>query len=348
MDPVTHALVGAATARVALARPLGRAAWLPGAVGALLPDADTLIRSASDPLLYAEFHRHFTHSVAFIPLGGTMAALPWLLVPGARARWKWCWSAAVAGYATHGLLDASTTYGTMLLWPFSDARVAWHWISILDPLFTAVLIAGVGAALWRHTARPVAVALALCLTYLTAGAVQRERALDVQARVAASRGHQPARGEVFPGFLTNIVWRSMYEAEGAFHMDRIRVPWMGAPAWIPATSVAALEQDRLPADVQRDPRLARDFRRFHRFTGGWVARSPREPDLIGDARYSSLTGGFEPVWGIRLDPSKSPPVEWIDRSGQRRIDVFEVWSELRGRSPGYRPVPAGPPAPNPR
>ena len=89
MDPVTHALLGAATARVALARPLGRAAWLPGAAGALLPDADAFIRSASDPLLYAEFHRHFTHSLVFIPLGAAIAAVPWLLAPATRATWKW-------------------------------------------------------------------------------------------------------------------------------------------------------------------------------------------------------------------------------------------------------------------
>ena len=53
VDPVTHALLGSATARIVLARPLGRSAWLPGAAGALLPDADTLIRSGADPLLYA-------------------------------------------------------------------------------------------------------------------------------------------------------------------------------------------------------------------------------------------------------------------------------------------------------
>jgi hypothetical protein len=111
------------------------------------------------------------------------------------------------------------------------------------------------------------------------------------------------------------------------------------PTWRPATSVAAIGEDDLPADVQRDPRLLRDFWRFHRFTGGWVARSPREPALIGDARYSSLTDAFEPVWGIRFEPSASPPVEWVDRSSRRRVDVAELWSELRGRSLAFRPVP---------
>ena len=40
------------------------------------------------------------------------------------------------GYATHGLLDSCTSYGTQLFWPFSDVRVAWDTMSIVDPLFT--------------------------------------------------------------------------------------------------------------------------------------------------------------------------------------------------------------------
>ncbi len=49
MDPLTHAVLGASVARVALAKPLGRAAWLPGVAGALLPDVDAFIRSGADP-----------------------------------------------------------------------------------------------------------------------------------------------------------------------------------------------------------------------------------------------------------------------------------------------------------
>ena len=40
------------------------------------------------------------------------------------------------GYSTHGLLDACTSYGTQLFWPFSNERISWNNISIVDPLFT--------------------------------------------------------------------------------------------------------------------------------------------------------------------------------------------------------------------
>ena len=92
-------------------------------VAGLLPDADALIYSASDPLLQLEYHRHFSHALVFIPFGAALATL--LLWPllrhhiplGALYRY------ALLGYGTGGLLDACTSYGTHLLWPFSHQPI---------------------------------------------------------------------------------------------------------------------------------------------------------------------------------------------------------------------------------
>jgi inner membrane protein len=340
VDPLTHALLGASVSRVALARPLGRAAWLPGAVGALLPDADALIRSASDPLMYAEFHRHFTHSLAFVPLGGLIAALPWLLrgqPPGRRLAY---YGAATAGYATHGFLDAATTYGTLLFWPFSGARVGFSWISIVDPLFTVVLLIGVALALWRRSAAPVAAALVLCALYLGSGSMQRERALAAQERIAAERGHLLVRSEAFPTFGNQIIWRSLYEAADSLHFDRVRVPWLGRGGWVPGTAEPMLRHGDLPEEVRSHPRLRRDLRRFSWFASDWLALDPADPTVIGDARYSSTAAAFSPVWGIRLDGSvPGGSTEWIDRSRSRDLEAPSLFAEVLGRSPALQPLP---------
>ena len=339
LDPLTHALAGSAAARLVMARPLGRAAFLPGAVAALLPDADAAIRSTSDPLLYAEFHRHFTHALAFIPAGGTIAALPWIVARSTRPHWKAHLTAATIGYGTHGVLDAATTYGTRLLWPFSDVRVAWNWISIVDPLFTALLFTGVALAVWKRSATPVGIALVLSALYVAGGAVQRVRALDAQMRIATSRGHQPIRGDVFPAFGANIVWRSLYEADGVIVMDRIRVPWLGAPAWSGGWTTAALRE----AGEAHDEERRRDLARFRQFANGWMARAPGETGLIGDARYSMSDGGFVPVWGIRFTEAVSRPrVQWVDRSAQRRVDVRRLVREVFGRDESYGALPVPP------
>jgi inner membrane protein len=338
MDPLTHALAGAAAARVASNRS-GAAAMLPGAVGALLPDVDAFVRSGTDPLLYAEFHRHFTHSLAFVPVGGFVASLPWIARRAARRDWPACLVAATAGYATHGLLDACTTYGTLLWWPFSNVRVSWDAIAIVDPLFTLILAAGLALTCRRRRpALPAAAALLLCGAYLLAGATARDRALVIQEQLASARGHAIVRGAVFPGFASNLLWRSLYLADGTLYIDRIRVPWSGPPTWKPGTSVAAFQFSDLAPAVRADPRLSRDFWRFNWFTDGWMARVPDDASLIADARYSERPDRFEPVWAIRLDLPGPVPVAWIDRSGQRRIDPGELWNEVRGADPGYREV----------
>jgi inner membrane protein len=290
VDPLTHALTGATLAWAVSHQHLGKKALLVGAVAGLLPDVDVLIRSASDPLLAIEHHRGFTHSLLMVPLGGLLAGLPF----GRRAILP-----AILAYLSHALLDASTTYGTQLFWPFSLYRVGLDVLSILDPIFSIVALTGVVAA-YRARGKLVALALGLLLAWMTIGYVQRERAIGAQIRLAASRGEVRARGEVFPTIGARVTWRSLYESGGTLHMDRIRVPWFGAAEVIAIATVPA---------VRETPE-----RRFAWFTNGWMATDPTDPTVTGDARYSMHVDRYVPVWGIRLNPT-----EWVDRSRQRRF-----------------------------
>lgn len=336
MDPLTQGLLGAAAAHVVSGRRLGRRALLIGAVGGVLPDADVFIRSAADPLLAVEVHRQFTHALAFIPFGGFIAALPWLVRKSNRAAWKTIAGAAIAGYATHGLLDACTTYGTQLFWPFSDARVAWDTISVIDPIFTLMLLAGTIVAAIRRSPRSAAVALALCLAYLAAGAVQRGRASRVQERLAATREHPIVRGKVFPTIGNNLVWRSLYRSGDTLYVDRIRVPWFGEAHFSPGTSVRSVDEDGLDPAERSVPRIVADFRRFRWFSDGWLARDANDPSVIGDVRYSMRTDAFDAIWGIRFHPDRAVPTEWVSRSRDRTIDPAELWDEISGKDPAYR------------
>ncbi|MEZ4273627.1 MAG: metal-dependent hydrolase, partial [Myxococcota bacterium] len=156
MDPVTQGALGAAATLAGLQKrsPLSTGALATmGWVGGMAADLDILIRSADDPLLAIEYHRHFTHALAFIPLGGLFAALPWLFFNRWRTHYRWVIAATTLGYATHALLDACTTYGTLLFWPFSDYRVSWRFVSVIDPVVTLPLLAGVVLAIRTHKRR---------------------------------------------------------------------------------------------------------------------------------------------------------------------------------------------------
>src|SRR5215471_15616165 len=114
MDSITQGVLGAAAAQSVLARRLPRGAGLIGAIGGMAADLDIFIYSFSDPTVSWTFHRNFTHSLIFIPIGGLISALPFLWMKRFKDQKRNVILAAIIGYATHGLLDAFTSYGTQL------------------------------------------------------------------------------------------------------------------------------------------------------------------------------------------------------------------------------------------
>jgi len=321
VDPLTQSLLGAAAAQATLGARLGRIAAVLGAVGGELPDLDILVRG--DPALPMEYHRHFTHALVFIPAGGALAALPFMLAPSLRRRWPLVLAATTIGCATHGLLDMCTSYGTYLLWPAVNRRLAWDVISIIDPIFTLVLLAGViWAATVRHRA-PAVAALCMALVYLGVGTVQHHRAAAWQQRLAASRGHVIERGRVMPTLGNLLVWRSIYEADGRLHADALRV---GAETTVrEGTSLPRVTVAALPPAFAGDPRVREVFEAFDAFADGYVAgRLDAEGTTAyyGDMRYSLDAAGFVPLWGLATSiGNPHPSVRWSAPRGavDRRV-----------------------------
>src|SRR5688572_15614791 len=226
MDPLSHVLLGAASG-LAIARGERRLAALAGAAAALLPDADVLIGSDTDPLLTLEYHRQFTHAFVAAPVGALLvAAALWLLLRGRAGLTQLYWP-ALAGYLSALLLDACTSYGTQLLWPFSDRRFAASVVAVIDPVVTLILLVGVGAALRSSRPRPAGVAVLLVLVYLGFGWLQRERAEALVERAARDRGHTIARHEVKPTLGNLVLWRSVYLTGKDYVVDAPRVGFSG-------------------------------------------------------------------------------------------------------------------------
>jgi membrane-bound metal-dependent hydrolase YbcI (DUF457 family) len=74
MDPVSQGTVGAAFAQgVSNKRSIVKVSVV-GFLAGLAPDLDVLIRSSTDPVLFLEYHRQFTHSLFFIPFGALLVA----------------------------------------------------------------------------------------------------------------------------------------------------------------------------------------------------------------------------------------------------------------------------------
>lgn len=302
MDPLTQGLLGASAPQSAFSRKQAVNAGVLGFLGGMAPDLDVLIRSESDPLLFLEYHRHFTHSLVFIPIGGLIVAAVLHLLFGRRRQlsFRQTYIFCTLGYATHALLDACTTYGTQLFWPFSDVRIAWNTVSVVDPLVTLPLLVLIGMALWRRRPMFARIGLAWVLVYLCLGLVQRDRAQDAGWELAASRGHTPVRLEAKPSFGNIILWKVVYETGEDFHVDAVRAG--SAIKIFEGDVVRKLDVDRDMPWLDRHSQQARDVERFRWFSNDYLALDPDDVNRVIDVRYSHLPNEIKALWSIQLRP----------------------------------------------
>ena len=230
MDTFTHGLLGAAASQAIFAKQLPRSAGLIGFIAGMAPDLDLFLGSGTDPVASIIYHRQFTHSLIFIPLGALLVSLLCIWMKPFKGARLAVYGAAFVGYGLHPLLDACTSYGTLLLWPFSYQRVAWDIIAIVDPIFSLALLVGVLWALIGQRPGPARLAVCCAVLYLGFGIWQSQRATTVQEQLAAARGHviEHRRAMPLPGSL--VSWRAVYLAAG-HHLCRWRTsPMVEQPA----------------------------------------------------------------------------------------------------------------------
>ena len=327
MDVITQGLLGASVA-VSGARKteIRQAAWMGGFAG-ILADADIFIRSGSDPLLNLEFHRHFTHALIFIPIGALIAAgLLWLftrLFSSTNSSFRRIYYYAFLGYMFSGILDAFTSYGTYLYWPFYDDRIAWSLVSIIDPVFSGILIIALVLAIkrqWLHAAR---IGLAMCVVYLAFSYLQSQAAYKAMTALAASRGHDVERHVVKPTFGNILLWRTVYLHDGLYYIDAVNTVFNNKI--YPGTSVPALDMNNAYPQLDRSSQQYLDIQRFDYFSDGFTAISAEEPNLVIDVRYSMIPTSAKSLWGIEVDtdqPDTHAPFVTLRDREQGQYQLF--------------------------
>jgi inner membrane protein len=337
MDLLTHAVMGASFAAAAAslrtrgqesALAVRRAAAGVGALAGLLPDIDALIQSGQDALLVLDYHRHFTHALAFVPLGALVAAL--LLWPLLRRRLGFglLYLCCFAGYLPHPLLDACTSYGTHLWLPFSQEKVAWNLIAVVDPVFTLLLAVPLWFYLRRPQSRAVAWGLALGLAYFGASFVQQQRGEAAALALAQTRGHQPGQLSVKPSMANLLLWRSLYVHDGRVQVDAFHI----------GSTVRHYPGESAPLiDAPATQRLAggkagrlRDIERFRVFSDGFVVEDSRRPGFVGDARYAMLPTRVAPIWGLEWRDAGAPTA-FVSRHDFTPAMRGEFFAMLLGR-----------------
>ena len=323
MDPVTQGAFGAIFAQTISEKKKILLGSIVGCCAGLAPDLDIFIRSASDPLLKLEYHRQFTHSLVFIPIGALIVTFFSRILFKKYLSWGEIYFFSLLGFATHGLLDACTSYGTQLLWPFSDERISWNYISVVDPFLTIPVILAIIFAIIMKNKYLTLFGILYIFIYLTFGAIQENRAEFVGKFIANLRGHNGKNLTVKPSLGNLFLWKTIYEDSGFYYVDAVRL--FANSESCQGTKIKKLDllNDFLELDKKSQQYI--DIKRFNWFSQGYLGKGIDE-NIITDIRYSAVPNEVDGLWGIRinLDKPASDHIDWV----VNRRNYLEKWKRF--------------------
>jgi inner membrane protein len=198
MDTLTHALSGALLARATVreGRPAARRLGA-GFLACAAPDLDFLWTSGS-PVDYVLHHRGITHSLVMLPLWALLVA--WLLAKILREPrgWRALYALTASALALHIAGDLVTSFGTMILAPFSDWRAAIGTTFIIDLWFSGIIVAGLLASFFLKSRRAAIAGLAVLAAYVGLQYLMKERALEFARAHAREHGLREVQAQPRP------------------------------------------------------------------------------------------------------------------------------------------------------
>jgi inner membrane protein len=126
------------------------------------------------------------------------------------------------GFFTHVLLDCFTTYGTQILLPFSDIRVAWNTISVVDPFYTIPFLVCLiitmrlprlssARRVWNY------VGIAVSTFYLFATLVNKYSVNTAFSKALEKEGIEVFRFHSTPTMFNNALWFGIGETDSGYY-----------------------------------------------------------------------------------------------------------------------------------
>ncbi|MEX0604592.1 MAG: metal-dependent hydrolase [Marinobacter sp.] len=332
MDSISQAVLGAALGSAVAGKTLGRSAILGGALLGTLPDMDVVIDYGSAVANFSQ-HRGFSHSLLILfPLAVVLA---WVF-----HRWRpllsyqrWLAFTSLI-LITHPLLDAFTTYGTQLFWPFAKP-VAISSIFIIDPLYTLPLLFAVIWTLWRPSQTKAAyTGLAVSTLYLGWTLLAQQAINQKVESTLAAEGLEDAPRLVQPMPLTTFLWRVTVMAED----ERLEIVTGFFDGDIPLSIERFPQHPELEAATLALP----EGRRLVWFTRGFLAYSTTSDRKLAVTDIRLGVPGAHPFTFILAEAVETGSDTWqwqsvtsyqSPRPTIRAGLLTALWDRLSGKAP---------------
>ncbi len=350
MDTLTHALVGTAVSDGFFRRRLGPLATPFALLASSLPDIDSVTYLISPESAWA-YHRGITHS--FFPMLVAAPILGYLGYRISRREGTWLlWSGlAVLCLYLHTIFDLITSWGTMPLLPFSNARISWDIVPILDVFLTSVTAASFVAnrilrweridyfinplafpVVHRHPRRQVAgdwvgkVALALVLIYLLIGWQQNRQTVRLAREELAKSGVDAVEVRALPIMFTYVACDiAARDADGVVY-NAVYSSYARAP-------MRFVRFDTLPAAEIRSVLATPEGRMFawysqRMFVADRVGTADGDRVRLHDRRFFTLTNPASSAFVMEFAIDAAGNVT-ASRAAQRALEGLDVREELR-------------------
>ena len=214
MDVATHLLLGACVAQIPRTS-TGKSSqalsfWhrsLIGGLVAVFPDIDYLLFFIHPLDFLAYWHRAETHSLLLAPLWALLVARLWGLHAKFSVHRVTTFWISLLSILSHIVSDTLTSYGTQWFAPFSDIKVSWNLLFVVDGYFSLSMLI---VFCWlylkqKHAVRHLVFLLPLSYLALVAGVKYsaKNRLINLDDKLMAKSPFFFVAATIFPLLLAS-------------------------------------------------------------------------------------------------------------------------------------------------
>lgn len=331
MDSLTQIVLGAAVGEAVLGKKIGNKALLYGAITGTIPDLDVLASHFTDTVTALKIHRGFTHSVLFSVLFAPIFAFIVTKYEKYKNFKGWTLLFFFA-LVTHPILDAQTTWGTQLFWPF-EVRLAFKNVFVIDPLYTVpFLVFLILTMLQKRTSTKRLLynnlGLIISSSYLGLTLVLKGISYQTFVKELGAQQIKYTEIETKPAPLNTILWTANVETVNAFlignssFFDKNPIVFSSYP-----------KNHHLLGDLANHPKT----KRMIAISKGWYTISKKENTLyFNDLRFGTLSiqpnaQNFVFKYKIEVD-ANGTPLFIEEPKGKRDAKKLmkDLWQRIQG------------------
>jgi len=212
---------------------------------------------------------------------------------------------------------------------FSNQRVAWGIISIIDPLITVPLIGLIFAAILTKQRKYIILGITWAFLYFGVSYTQQQKAISEVLKLSEKRNVEVLYIEAKPSLANIFIWKIITTTEDKYYVDAVKIGPGKSIVW-EGENINKLSIERDLPWLKEGSQQRKDIERFRWFSNGYIALDRNNPYQITDIRYSFLPQKINPLWGIELKPEadKDAHAKFYNARHNREGAVKTLWGML--------------------